>query len=103
MTEAQAWAALEWPHYENDGRDWIAHRCENKECPLPVRGVITLDSWKNGDIADCPNCGRRYTRIVQKKPAEYCVDSYLTLPWEKLYNRFIALGDLVVDIGADVG
>lgn len=103
MTEAQAWAALEWPHYENGGRDWVAHRCENSECPRPLKGVSTLDSWKDGSIADCMNCGRRLTRIIQKKPAEYCVDSYLSLPWEKLYSRFVSAGDLVFDVGANVG
>jgi FkbM family methyltransferase len=103
MTEAQAWAALEWPNYKNDGQDWVAHRCENPECPLPLRGVSTLDSWKEGTTGDCPNCGRQFTRIIQKKPAEYCVDSYLTLPWEKLYNKFVEAGDLVFDVGANVG
>jgi FkbM family methyltransferase len=103
MTEAQAWAALEWPHYKNDGRDWVAYRCENTECSLPIQGVRTRDSWANEGSADCPNCGRQYTRIIQKKPAEYCVDSYLTLPWEKLYSQFIVAGDLVFDVGANVG
>jgi FkbM family methyltransferase len=103
MTEAQAWAALEWPYYENDGREWVAHRCENTKCPAPLRGVSTLDSWKDGTIGDCPSCGRQYTRIIQKKPAEYCADSYLTLPWEKIYDKFVSPGDLVFDIGANVG
>lgn len=103
MTEAQAWAALEWPHYKNDGRDWVAYRCENTGCPNPLRGICTRDSWKTEDAADCPNCGRRFTRIIQKKSAEYCVDSHLSLPWEELYSQFITKGDLVFDIGANVG
>ena len=101
MTEAQARAALEWPHFK-DGGQWVAYRCENPECPNPFRGVSTVDAWKNG-LRDCPNCGVGYTKIIQKRAAEYAVDHFLYVPWEKLYSQFVQPGDLVFDIGANVG